>query len=77
MLIQQGVQCNTQHGILKDFDTHFTEKHLYTGRSFKAAVLRMNDMAASEEFADEYLQQAKAFIDFAKTFREQAVLAEK
>ena len=26
LLLQQGVQCNTQHGILKDFDNHFTEK---------------------------------------------------
>ena len=30
LLLQQGVQCNTQHGILKDFDTHFTEKGIYT-----------------------------------------------
>src|SRR5262249_21352711 len=26
LLLQQGVQCNTQHGILKDFDTHFVQK---------------------------------------------------
>ena len=30
LLLQKGVQCNTQTGILKDFDTHFTEKGLYT-----------------------------------------------
>jgi uncharacterized protein YeaO (DUF488 family) len=35
----------------------------------------MNDVAPSEEFANEYLQQAKAFIEFAKVFREQSVLA--
>ncbi|MEI9911235.1 MAG: HEPN domain-containing protein [Bacteroidota bacterium] len=23
LLLQQGVQCNTQHGILNDFDKHF------------------------------------------------------
>ena len=76
LLLQQGVQCNTQHGILKDFDTHFTEKGLYH-ESFKAAVMRMNDAPPSEEFAKEYLQQAKEFIEFAKIFREQTVLAEK
>ena len=77
LLLQQGVQCNTQHGILKDFDTHFTEKDLYTGGSFKDAVLSMNDAQPSESFANEYLRQAKKFIEFARDFREQAVLAEK
>ncbi|HEY6504669.1 MAG TPA: HEPN domain-containing protein [Chitinophagaceae bacterium] len=78
LLLQQGVQCNTQHGILKDFDTHFTEKGAYTvTENFKTTVMRMNDTTPSEAFANEYLQQAKEFIEFAKVFREQAVLAEK
>ncbi|HJS53767.1 MAG TPA: HEPN domain-containing protein, partial [Chitinophagaceae bacterium] len=77
LLLQQGIQCNTQHGILKDFDTHFSEKGIYTGGSFKAEVMRINDAPPSEAFANEYLQQAKEFIEFAKTFREQAVFAEK
>ena len=77
LLLQQGVQCNTQHGILKDFDTNFTGKGLYPAGNFKASVMRMNDVAPSESFAIEYLQQAKEFIEFAKVFREQTVLAEK
>jgi sulfite reductase (ferredoxin) len=78
LLLQQSVQCNTQHGILSDFDKHFTANTLYTGsNSFKATVMRMNDNEPSEKFANEYLQQAKIFIEFAKAFREQAVLAEK
>lgn len=77
LLLQQGMQCNTQHGILKDFDTHFSDKGLYPAGSFKAAVMRMNDVPPSEEFAKEYLQQAKEFIESAKVFREQSVLAEK
>ena len=77
LLLQQGVQCNTQHGILKDFDTHFSDKGLYIPGNFKATVMYMNDVPPSETFANEYLQQAKKFIEFAKTFREQAVLAEK
>jgi sulfite reductase (ferredoxin) len=75
LLLQQGVQCNTQAGILKDFDTHFTEKGLYTGsESFKNAVLKINQAEPSEEFATAYLQQAKDFIAFARQFRENAVL---
>ena len=77
LLLQQGVQCNTQHGILKDFDTHFSDKSLYPGGTFKTTVMRMNDVPPSENFAKEYLQQAKDFIEFAKVFREQTVLAEK
>jgi len=77
LLLQQGVQCNTQHGILKDFDTHFSDKGLYIPGNFKATVMYMNDVPPSETFANEYLQQARKFIEYAKTFREQAVLAEK
>ena len=76
-MLQSGIQCNTQHGILKDFDTHFTDKGLYSPGNFKAAVMRMNEASPSEEFANEYLHQAKEFIEFAKVFREQTVLAEK
>jgi sulfite reductase (ferredoxin) len=78
LLLQQGVQCNTQHGILKDFDTHFTQKGLYTSSAgFKNNVMRMNEAPPSEEFALDYFEQAKEFVEFAKVFREQAVLAEK
>ncbi len=78
LLLQQGVQCNTQHGILKDFDIHFTGKGLYTSsEDLKTSVMRMNDNAPSKEFAEGYLQQAKNFVEYAKVFREQAVLTEK
>ena len=76
LLLQQGVQCNTQHGILNDFDKHFTANGLYNN-NFKADVMRMNDAEPSEAFANEYLEQAKAFVEFAKEYREKAVLAEK
>jgi len=78
LLLQYGVQCNTQAGILKDFDTHFTQKGLYTeSDSFRETVLQMNEAEPSEEFAISYLRQARDFIAYAKQYREQAVLAEK
>jgi sulfite reductase (ferredoxin) len=78
LLLQQGVQCNTQAGILKDFDTHFTKKGFYSEQnSFKDVVLKMNEEEPSEVFALSYLQQAKDFIAYARQWREQAVLAEK
>lgn len=78
LLLQQGVQCNTQHGILNDFDKHFTQMGLYTGsESFKEQVLQINKTEPSAAFAQAYLEEAKAFAAYAKQFREQAVLAEK
>ncbi len=78
LLLQQGVQCNTQAGILKDFDIHFTQNGLYTeSNSLKETVLQMNDAEPSEEFANGYLQRAKNFVAYAKNFREQVILTEK
>ncbi len=78
LLLQFGVQCNTQAGILKDFDTHFTQKGLYTeSNSFREIVLQINEAEPSAEFLNSYLQQAKDFVAFARQYREQAVLAEK
>lgn len=78
LLLQQGVQCNTQHGILNDFDKHFVQTGLITKyESFKATVLRMNDEEASESFANNYLQQAKDFIATASQFRENILVEEK
>lgn len=74
LLLQQGVQCNTQAGILKDFDIHFVQNGLF-GKysSLKETVLKMNTMAPSEEFALSYLQEAKDFIELGRRFREQVV----
>lgn len=77
LLLQKNVQCNTQHGILNDFDKHFTANGLYTAtESFKATVLRMNDSAPSELFAKEYLQQAIDFTTYAKQLREKLIAEE-
>jgi sulfite reductase (ferredoxin) len=78
LLLQQGVQCNTQVGILKDFDVHFTQNGLYTEvPSFKELVLEINQSEPTEVFAISYLQKAKDFVAFAKQWREQAIVAEK
>jgi len=67
LLLQQGVHCNTQIGILNDFDKEFTSKGIYTGSSsFKQETLRMNEVPPSATFAAEYMEQALGFIEFAK-----------
>jgi sulfite reductase (ferredoxin) len=78
LLLQKGVQCNTQHGILHDFDKHFTEAGLYSNAStFTSHVLRMNKAEPSASFAGDYLLQAEEFVAYAKQVREQLVLKEK
>lgn len=78
LLLQQGVHCNTQAGILKDFDAHFTQNGLYSGaESFKELVLEINKVEPTKEFALEYLQRSVDFAAFAKQYREQTILAEK
>jgi sulfite reductase (ferredoxin) len=78
LLLQQGIQCNTQAGILKDFDLHFTTAGLYTdSKSFREKVLQINENAPSEEFATSYKNQAKEFVEFARQYREQAVKSNK
>jgi sulfite reductase (ferredoxin) len=75
LLLQQGVQCNTQQGILNDFDKHFTANGLYTeSSSFKSDVMRMNENEPDENFATTYLQQAKDFVLYANAYRKVTVV---
>lgn len=78
LLLQKNIQCNTQYGIVKDFDLHFTEKGLYDAPSgFRNAVMRMNETVPSAAFAKEYLQQAIEFIHYAKKTREELIAADQ
>ncbi|MBA4198341.1 MAG: nitrite reductase [Chitinophaga sp.] len=78
LLLQQSVHCNTQSGILKDFDVHFTDKGLYSlTDSFKETVLQINQEEPSETFAATYFEQAKQFIAYATQLREQLLAADK
>jgi sulfite reductase (ferredoxin) len=78
LLLQQGVHCNTQIGILNDFDTHFSAKGLYKeGTSFKQEALQMNENKPSASFAATYLQESLDFIAFARSWREQEVKSGK
>ncbi len=76
LLLQQSVQCNTQHGIINDFEKHFTETGLYS-KNFKAEIMSMNEHEPTQKFANEYLKQAVEFIDFAKKYREAAIVENK
>ena len=74
LLLGEDVACNTQIGILRDFDKTFVE----TGRlsfpnTFEAYVLDMKDHEPSEAYAAEYLGKARSFHKLVTEFREAAV----
>lgn len=71
LLLGEGVSCNTQTGIINDFDKHFVE----TGKwpidgGFKALVLQINQHEPSEAFAKQYYQQAADFYQQAQALRQ-------
>lgn len=63
LLLGEDVACNTQIGIINDFDRHF----IATGRfphiaDFKSLVLQINQHEPGEAFAREYFKEAESFL---------------
>jgi sulfite reductase (ferredoxin) len=72
LLLDKEIHCNTQIGIINDFETHFVDTHLFSfNPGFKESVLRINQTEPSPEFALEYLSAANDFYHQAKLYREQ------
>lgn len=64
LLMSENVNCNTQIGIINDFDEHFVKKGLFDfgGVSFAELVLKINNYEPGQEFAASYLAEAKDFV---------------
>lgn len=78
MLLTKDVACNTQHGILKDFDANFIatgEIKVDGAESFSSKVLQINKNEPTEEFAKTYIAGAAAFIAEAKELRNKQISA--
>lgn len=72
LLLDKQVHCNTQHGILRDFDAHFVnEKEFIFHGSFEKYVLRINQQPPVEKFAKEYFNDAVNFVSGIKKYRAQ------
>lgn len=77
LLLQKSVQCNTQHGILNDFDKHFYETGIYkSDKGFRDEVMRMNETEPSADFAGIYVEQAIRFTNQATAIRESMLATE-
>lgn len=71
LLLDKGVNCNSQIGILRDFDTHYGEnKELYNFSSFQELVLQINKNEPAEEFARTYREAAVNFVKQVRANRE-------
>lgn len=75
LLTSKDVNCNTQHGIINDFDTHFVQTGLFNpGVDFRTHVLRINKQEASETFAKQYLADAEAFFQNLELIKDQQLV---
>lgn len=71
LLLAHDVSCNTQHGILKDFQQYYVNGAAENpvgnstfgrpGYDFPAEVLEMKSAAPTAEFAQQYIAKAEAF----------------
>ncbi len=64
LLLDKGINCSTQVGVIKEFDNHFVqnEEFILEG-SFNDIVLQINKNEPSAVFAQYYLEAATQFLD--------------
>jgi sulfite reductase (ferredoxin) len=70
MLTGEGVACNTQIGMIQDFQKHLVDSGKFNfGGSFEKYVLQISEVNVTETFAREYIQQVGNFIQTIKEYR--------
>ena len=75
LLTSKDVNCNTQHGIIGDFDKNFVETgELNFEPDFKTVALAINKNEPTKEFATIYLETAQNFLKTAKELRQKALV---
>ncbi len=63
LLLSKDVKCNTQKGILNDFQKHYIETGDFGwSEDFPNYVLRINQNEPTAAFAAQYIQDAKDFV---------------
>lgn len=72
LLLSADIQCNTQAGIVRDFNVHFVlPGKINPGSDFESLVFQINKNEPSLDFAEEYFAVASLFLQQAKKFRKQ------
>ena len=70
LLLSIDHQCNTQIGILNDFDEKFVNTGIFSIDAFSNLVLRINQNEPTEIFATRYLKDAVDFFNQVVAFRQ-------
>jgi sulfite reductase (ferredoxin) len=71
MLLSKDIKCNTQRGVIDDFQTHFVESGEFTEvGNFTELVLQINQYEPEENFATDYFAQAESFVRSVINIRE-------
>jgi len=74
VLIAEGLETNTQAGIIKDFDTYFIERGIIElDTSFSSLTYQIKENKPSLSFASKYLNDAKYFYRLVEVLRTNAV----
>lgn len=77
LLLSVDIQCNTQAGIIRDFNEHFYK----TGKitlpvDAESYILQINQHDPTDEFARKYLNDARYFLELVKEFRAQQIASD-
>lgn len=69
LLLKKGINCNTQYGIINDFNEHFSNEEIFSfNPDFKSLVMQIKVNEPGKEFAGKYLAEVKEFISLAKKY---------
>ncbi|MCC9166845.1 nitrite reductase [Pontibacter harenae] len=72
LLLDKNVKCNTQSGIINDFDTNYVAEGIFKFEpDFKSVVLQLNQNEPTDAFAKEYLSQSQLFLHEASRYRQE------
>ena len=70
LLLDKGVNCNTQVGIINDFEAHFVQDGTFTFTpDFRSQVMQINQNEPTADFAASYLADAFRFLEAATAYR--------
>lgn len=78
MLLSKDLHCNTQQGIISDFNKHFYESGEFAlEQDFEELVLQINKKKPEQAFVQSYIQQTRHFLEQIKEKRQQQLNASK
>ena len=71
LLLSEDHRCNTQAGIIRDFDEKFVqENRLFLASDFQSYVYQINQNEPSLDFAQTYLEDAEKFMEQVHKYRQ-------